>query len=68
MFICSVKELGLKDLMPAYLDQSLDDNELLTGVSFASGGTGYDPETPKIAVLCIYNFVKPLACFYECTY
>nr|GFB68822.1 GDSL esterase/lipase At5g42170-like [Tanacetum cinerariifolium] len=33
---------------PAYLDPSLQDGELQTGVSFASGGTGYDPVTPKI--------------------
>ncbi|PWA93643.1 Lipase, GDSL [Artemisia annua] len=58
-----VKELGLKDLMPAYLDPSLDDNELLTGVSFASGGTGYDPETPKIA--SVLSFPDQLSQFKE---
>ncbi|KAL4578993.1 hypothetical protein LXL04_015128 [Taraxacum kok-saghyz] len=43
-----VEELGIKELLPAYLDPSLDEKELLTGVSFASGGSGYDPQTPKI--------------------
>ncbi|GJZ95584.1 GDSL esterase/lipase EXL3-like protein [Tanacetum coccineum] len=49
--------------MPAYLDPSLDDNELLTGVSFASGGTGYDPETPKIA--SVLSFADQLNQFKE---
>ncbi|XP_065627478.1 GDSL esterase/lipase EXL1-like [Quercus suber] len=43
-----VEELGIKDLLPAYRDPSLQPKDLLTGVSFASGGTGYDPLTPKI--------------------
>nr|POE95068.1 gdsl esterase/lipase exl3 [Quercus suber] len=43
-----VEELGLKDLLPAYRDPSLQPKDLLTGVSFASGGTGYDPLTPKV--------------------
>ncbi|KAI3856916.1 hypothetical protein MKX03_032448 [Papaver bracteatum] len=38
-----VKALGIKDLLPAYLDPSLGPNDLLTGVSLASGGAGYDP-------------------------
>ncbi|GJY34808.1 retrotransposon protein, putative, ty1-copia subclass [Tanacetum coccineum] len=49
--------------MPAYLDPSLDDNELLTGVSFASGGTGYDLETPKIA--SVLSFADQLNQFKE---
>ena len=46
----SVEELGIKELLPAYLDPNLKSQDLLTGVNFASGGTGYDPLTPKIAV------------------
>ncbi|KAM0056903.1 putative triacylglycerol lipase [Helianthus debilis subsp. tardiflorus] len=42
------EELGIKEILPAYLDPSLNDKEYLTGVSFASGGSGYDPQTPKI--------------------
>ncbi|KAL5989525.1 hypothetical protein ACLOJK_010417 [Asimina triloba] len=40
--------VGLKDAIPAYLDKTLRVEELLTGVSFASAGSGYDPLTPKI--------------------
>ncbi|CAK7325205.1 unnamed protein product [Dovyalis caffra] len=37
--------LGLKDLLPAYLDPELTENDLLTGVSFASAASGLDPLT-----------------------
>lgn len=46
----SVERLGIKDLVPAYLDPNLQDKDLPTGVSFASGGTGYDNETAKLFV------------------
>jgi hypothetical protein len=36
--------------LPASLDPNLHLEDLLTGVSFASGGTGYDPLTSKLAV------------------
>ncbi|CAI0380279.1 unnamed protein product [Linum tenue] len=39
--------LGVKQLLPPYLDPSLDLQELLTGVCFASAGSGYDPRTPQ---------------------
>ncbi|KAK7820213.1 gdsl esterase/lipase exl3, partial [Quercus suber] len=39
------EELGLKELLPAYLDSNLQLQDLLSGVSFASGGAGYDPLT-----------------------
>ncbi|CAK7334199.1 unnamed protein product [Dovyalis caffra] len=38
---------GVKELLPPYLDQSLQLQDLLTGVTCASGGSGYDPETSK---------------------
>lgn len=41
--------LGLKDLLPAYLDPKLTDFELLTGVSFASGASGLDDLTLKLS-------------------
>ncbi|XXG82248.1 hypothetical protein AAC387_Pa10g0236 [Persea americana] len=37
-----VSSLGIKDLLPAYLDPSITDHDLLTGVSFASAGSGFD--------------------------
>uniref|UniRef100_J3L8Q0 GDSL esterase/lipase EXL3 n=2 Tax=Oryza brachyantha TaxID=4533 RepID=J3L8Q0_ORYBR len=46
-FIAS--RLGIKELLPAYLSPDLETQDLLTGVSFASGGTGFDPLTPRLA-------------------
>ncbi|XP_050228702.1 GDSL esterase/lipase EXL3-like [Mercurialis annua] len=40
---------GVKKILPAYLDQSLQLDDLLTGVCFASGGNGYDPITSSLA-------------------
>ncbi|XP_059459782.1 GDSL esterase/lipase EXL3-like [Corylus avellana] len=42
------EELGIKDLVPPYMDPNLQPQDLLTGVCFASGGAGYDPLTPQI--------------------
>ncbi|KAF8022679.1 hypothetical protein BT93_F0255 [Corymbia citriodora subsp. variegata] len=39
------EQLGIKGTVPAYLDPDLQDHDLVTGVTFASGGTGYDPLT-----------------------
>ncbi|XP_028784675.1 GDSL esterase/lipase EXL3-like [Neltuma alba] len=44
-----VEELGIKQLLPAYLDPNLQPQDLPTGVCFASGGCGYDPLTSKLA-------------------
>ncbi|XP_062011377.1 GDSL esterase/lipase EXL3-like [Rosa rugosa] len=38
---------GLKEILPAYLDPNLQLQDLLTGVCFASAGSGYDPLTTK---------------------
>ncbi|XP_037455163.1 GDSL esterase/lipase At1g20120-like [Triticum dicoccoides] len=40
-----VSRLGIKELLPPYLRNDLPLSELLTGVVFASGGSGYDPLT-----------------------
>ncbi|KAJ9542273.1 hypothetical protein OSB04_028779 [Centaurea solstitialis] len=58
-----VEQLGIKEFMPAYLDPSLDDKELLTGVSFASGGTGFDPQTSLI--VGVLSFADQLKQFKE---
>ncbi|CAH9054924.1 unnamed protein product [Cuscuta europaea] len=43
------EELGVKELVPPYLDPNLPIEDLKTGVSFASGGCGYDPQTSQNA-------------------
>ncbi|CAL9241693.1 unnamed protein product [Arabidopsis halleri] len=40
--------IGVKENVPPYLDPNLGVNELISGVSFASAGSGYDPLTPTI--------------------
>ncbi|KAF8053653.1 hypothetical protein N665_1387s0011 [Sinapis alba] len=40
---------GLKSIVPAYLEPNVPLEELLSGVSFASGGSGYYHLTPKIS-------------------
>lgn len=44
--------VGLKkELLPAYLDPTITNiEELMTGVTFASAGSGFDPLTPRISV------------------
>ena len=44
-----VDSLGLKQVLPAYLDPNLKDNDLLTGVSFGSAGSGLDPNTLAVS-------------------
>ncbi|XP_061359000.1 GDSL esterase/lipase At3g14820-like [Gastrolobium bilobum] len=41
--------LGVKEAMPPYLDPHLQIEDLLTGVCFASAGSGYDPITIELA-------------------
>ncbi|KAK3132560.1 hypothetical protein QOZ80_6AG0524470 [Eleusine coracana subsp. coracana] len=42
-------KLGVKELLPPYLGHNLQLNDLLTGVAFASGGSGYDPLTSTLS-------------------
>ncbi|ONI32334.1 hypothetical protein PRUPE_1G361900 [Prunus persica] len=44
-----VEALGIKELLPAYLDPTLQPKDLLTGVVIAAGGAGYDPLTAQVA-------------------
>ncbi|KAK1262646.1 GDSL esterase/lipase [Acorus gramineus] len=45
------ERLGIKEYLPAYLNPELSPEDLLTGVSFASGASGYDPLTSKTALV-----------------
>ncbi|KAK4481401.1 hypothetical protein RD792_012291 [Penstemon davidsonii] len=56
-----VEELGIKPLLPAYLDPTLTAQDLITGVNFASGGAGYDPLTSDI--VSILSLSKQLELF-----
>ncbi|XP_074274257.1 GDSL esterase/lipase At2g40250-like [Silene latifolia] len=42
------KYFGLKEFLPAYADPTVTDKDLLTGISFASAGSGLDDLTIKI--------------------
>ncbi|KAL8148028.1 hypothetical protein AgCh_005386 [Apium graveolens] len=48
-FLDTVEELGIKQLLPPYLDPSLSTDDLKTGVNFASGGAGFNPLTSELA-------------------
>ncbi|KAL4311324.1 hypothetical protein GQ457_01G025680 [Hibiscus cannabinus] len=50
------EELGIKKTVPAYLNLILTPQDLKTGVTFASGGAGYDPLTSKLAVHSFFFF------------
>ncbi|CAA3021506.1 GDSL esterase lipase EXL3-like [Olea europaea subsp. europaea] len=56
------EEFGIKALLPAYLDLSLQAQDLVTGVNFASGGAGYDPLTSNVSV---FSLSDQLAMFKE---
>ncbi|XP_059636744.1 GDSL esterase/lipase At5g45960-like [Cornus florida] len=44
-----VSYVGIKDNVPPYLDPTLSLQELMTGVSFASAGSGFDPLTAQLS-------------------
>ncbi|XP_059313300.1 GDSL esterase/lipase EXL3-like [Lycium ferocissimum] len=58
-----VEELGIKELLPPYLDPTLQPKDLITGVNFASIGSGYDPQT--LAFLSALSIPKQLELFKE---
>ncbi|CAI9087345.1 OLC1v1021396C2 [Oldenlandia corymbosa var. corymbosa] len=43
------KYVGIKEFVPPYLDPSIRNEDLITGVSFASAGSGFDPLTPTLS-------------------
>ncbi|XP_077246647.1 GDSL esterase/lipase At3g43570-like isoform X1 [Tasmannia lanceolata] len=55
--------LGIKEYLPAYLDPQLKPKDLLTGVSFASAGAGYDPLTAEL--LSVLSLSDQLEMFKE---
>lgn len=44
-----VSTLGIKDTIPPFLQPNLSDDELRTGVNFASAGSGYDDLTAALS-------------------
>ncbi|XP_051142824.1 GDSL esterase/lipase At2g40250-like [Andrographis paniculata] len=58
-----VSALGIKELLPAYLDPVLTDPGLLTGASFASAGSGLDDLTARQAN--VLTMGRQLAYFQE---
>lgn len=58
-FLRAARYVGVKEYVPPYLDPTLTIEDLMTGVSFASAGSGFDPLTPTISVtLSKYSFSK----------
>ena len=53
----SAEALGIKDTVPAYLKPDLQNDDLLTGVGFASGGSGIDPLTSSTLVSIFYIYL-----------
>ncbi|XP_076905368.1 GDSL esterase/lipase At5g42170-like [Bidens hawaiensis] len=58
-----VEKLGVKDYLPAYLDTSLQNEDMVTGVSFASGGSGFDPLTAQIGN--VFSLAEQIEMFKE---
>lgn len=55
LFFWTASYVGIKELIPPYLDPNLEIKDLLTGVSFASAGSGFDPLTSAIPVMSLLN-------------
>ncbi|CAN6848251.1 unnamed protein product [Brassica oleracea var. botrytis] len=50
------EKLGLAKSLPAFMNPNSKPQDLLKGVTFASGGTGYDPLTAKImSVISVWD-------------
>ncbi|KAL9269870.1 GDSL esterase/lipase-like protein [Drosera capensis] len=58
------KHYGIKKYVPAYLDPTLSDEELMTGVSFGSALSGFDPLTSQFNG--VISMVKQVEYFKEC--
>ena len=53
---------GVKKNVPPYLDPSLTIEDLMTGVSFASAGAGFDPLTSQIGVILLKLYLSLTMC------
>ena len=60
-----MEELGIKELLPAYRDPTLQPKDLLSGVNFASGGAGYDPLTSISSVCAFYTLLYLFFFFWQ---
>lgn len=49
--------LGIKETLPAFLSRNISNEELPTGVCFASGGSGNDDLTAKAQVYMYYTSI-----------
>lgn len=64
--LCVASALGVKDTLPAFLNPSLTSQDLVTGVCFASGGSGFDDLTATSQVhiqidyyqYCTYKYIN----------
>ncbi|KAF8410403.1 hypothetical protein HHK36_002932 [Tetracentron sinense] len=59
------EQLGIKELLPTYLDPKLQIQDLLNGVSFASGGGGFDPLTSRVPDQSILSLSDQLKLYKE---
>ncbi|XP_048129811.1 GDSL esterase/lipase At5g42170-like isoform X2 [Rhodamnia argentea] len=46
----NAEKLGIKELLPAFLDPNLQLQDLIGGVNFASAGAGFDPLTSELVL------------------
>ncbi|MFS8006615.1 putative triacylglycerol lipase [Helianthus anomalus] len=56
-------KLGVMDYLPAYLDPSLQNEDMIRGVSFASGASGFDPLTGRL--LNVFSIPDQIEMFKE---
>ncbi|KAL0407406.1 UNVERIFIED_CONTAM: GDSL esterase/lipase [Sesamum latifolium] len=49
VFLETATYVGIKEYVPPYLDPNLTLEDLMTGVSFASAGSGFDPLTAQLS-------------------
>ncbi|XP_022007281.2 GDSL esterase/lipase At5g42170 [Helianthus annuus] len=56
-------KLGVMDYLPAYLDPSLQNEDMIRGVSFASASSGFDPLTGRL--LNVFSILDQIEMFKE---